>query len=114
MRDRDLIKEAAAVRARETREGDSLSLIERTAVQEGVSQGRFGAREERGSGAATREAITAAARRSVVRSYKVKEGRREGGPLLALWLAGSFVPSAQLHRIHSFLPRRYLDFRRSV
>ena len=59
---------------------------------------------ERGSGAATREAITAAARRSVVRSYKVKEGRREGGPL-ALWLAGSFVPSAQLHRAaYSFLP----------
>ena len=45
VRDRDLIKEAAAIRARETREGDSLSLIERTAVQEGVSQGRFGARE---------------------------------------------------------------------
>ena len=45
MRDRDLIKEAAAIRARATREGDSLSLIERTAVQEGVSQGRFGARE---------------------------------------------------------------------
>ena len=45
VRDRDLIKEAAAIRARETREGDSLSFIERTAVQEGVSRGRFGARE---------------------------------------------------------------------
>ena len=40
MRDRDLIKEAAAIRARETREGDSLSLIERTAVQEGSESGK--------------------------------------------------------------------------
>ena len=120
MRDRDLIKEAAAIRARATREGDSLSLIERTAVQEGSESGKVWCKRERGSGAATREAITAAARRSVVRSYKVKEGRREGagerGPL-ALWLARlSLRRSFTAQRIHSFLPppRRYLDFRRSV
>ena len=47
VRERDLIKEAAAIRARETREGDSLSLIERTAVQEGSESGKVWCKRER-------------------------------------------------------------------